>query len=91
MLRNHLHETLGNVNLRELVHLPEGEDLQEWIAYHVVEFYNQINLLYGTITEYCTPDRCKVMSAGPRYEYHWCDGNRFKKPVKVCTSQPLVA
>lgn len=32
-----------------------------------VDFFNQINMLYGTITEFCTESSCPVMSAGPRY------------------------
>lgn len=32
-----------------------------------VDFFNQINMLYGTITEFCTETSCSVMSAGPRY------------------------
>jgi hypothetical protein len=32
-----------------------------------VDFFNQINMLYGTITEFCTPQECPVMSAGPKY------------------------
>lgn len=40
-------------------------------------------MLYGTITEFCTPQLCAVMNAGPKYEYQWCDGVQFKKPVKV--------
>ena len=32
-----------------------------------VDFYNQINMLYGTIAEFCTPDECPVMSGGPTY------------------------
>jgi MOB kinase activator 1 len=63
--------------------LPEGEDLNEWLAvhgeslrlsyytfiYHVsiqhsshyplltaaVDFFNHLNMLYGTVTEFCTP------------------------------------
>jgi hypothetical protein len=31
-----------------------------------VDFYNQVNLLYGTLTEYCTPEVCPTMSAGPK-------------------------
>lgn len=31
-----------------------------------VDFFNQINMLYGTITEFCTETSCPVMSAGPR-------------------------
>ena len=44
--------------------LPEGEDLNEWVAVNTVDFFNQINMLYGTITEFCTEDRCPIMSAG---------------------------
>ena len=47
-----------------------------------VDFFNQINMLYGTITEFCTEERCPVMSAGPKYEYHWADGQAVKKPIK---------
>lgn len=32
-----------------------------------VDFFNQINMLYGTITEFCTEGSCAVMSAGPRW------------------------
>ena len=62
--------------------LPEGEDLNEWIAVNTVDFFNQINMLYGTITEFCTEERCAIMSAGPKYEYHWADGQTVKKPIK---------
>lgn len=47
-----------------------------------VDFFNQINMLYGTITEFCTEQSCPVMSAGPKYEYHWADGHTVKKPIK---------
>jgi len=40
-------------------------------------------MLYGTITEFCTPQICAVMSAGPKYEYHWADGTTVKKAIKV--------
>ena len=51
-------------NLRLAVILPEGEDLNEWVAVNTVDFFNQINMLYGTITEFCTEERCPIMSAG---------------------------
>ena len=69
-------------NLRLAVILPEGEDLNEWVAVNTVDFFNQINMLYGTITEFCTEERCPIMSAGPKYEYHWADGQTVKKPIK---------
>nr|KAG5710374.1 hypothetical protein BaRGS_022192 [Batillaria attramentaria] len=39
-------------------------------------------MLYGTITEFCLEETCPVMSAGPKYEYHWADGQTIKKPIK---------
>ncbi|XP_037337306.2 MOB kinase activator 1A [Pungitius pungitius] len=81
-LLKHAEATLGSGNLRQAVMLPEGEDLNEWIAVNTVDFFNQINMLYGTITEFCTEISCSVMSAGPRYEYHWADGTNIKKPIK---------
>eukprot|EP00698_Gefionella_okellyi_P006448 TRINITY_DN15798_c0_g1_i1.p1 TRINITY_DN15798_c0_g1~~TRINITY_DN15798_c0_g1_i1.p1 ORF type:complete len:226 (-),score=47.10 TRINITY_DN15798_c0_g1_i1:129-806(-) len=75
--------TLGSGNLRGAVKLPPGEDVNEWLAVNTVDFYNQINMLYGTITEFCTPERCPVMSAGPKFEYHWADGVTIKKAIRV--------
>jgi MOB kinase activator 1 len=33
------------------------------IQISVVDFYNQINLLYGSITEFCSPQSCPEMKA----------------------------
>lgn len=60
-----------------------GEDLQDWIAVHVVDFFNRINLIYGTISEYCTEETCPRMSGGPKYEYLWADGDKYKKPIPL--------
>ncbi|XP_030573481.1 MOB kinase activator-like 1 isoform X2 [Drosophila novamexicana] len=73
-LMKHAAATLGSGNLRNAVALPDGEDLNEWVAVNTVDFFNQINMLYGTITEFCTEESCGIMSAGPKYEYHWADG-----------------
>lgn len=53
----------------------------------MVDFFNRINLLYGTICEYCTDQTCPTMSGGPRYEYHWQDGNNYKKPTQLPAPQ----
>lgn len=58
-------------------------NLQTALLLSAVDFFNQINMLYGTITEFCTPQDCPVMSAGPKYEYHWKDDGQFKKPARV--------
>lgn len=82
-LQQNMMKTLGSGNLRLAVTLPEGEDLNEWIAVNTVDFFNQINMLYGTLTEFCTPETCPVMSAGPKFEYLWADGVKIRKPIKV--------
>jgi MOB kinase activator 1 len=82
-LHKHAKATLGSGDLRLAVALPEREDLNEWLAVNTVDFFNQINLLYGSITEFCTPKSCPVMSAGPKYEYLWADGVKVKRPIKV--------
>ncbi|OVA18425.1 Mob1/phocein [Macleaya cordata] len=82
-LRKHIDATLGSGNLREAVRLPPGEDANEWLAVNTVDFFNQVNLLYGTLTEFCTPENCPTMTAGPKYEYRWADGVQIKKPIEV--------
>ena len=92
-LMKHAAATLGSGNLRLAVMLPEGEDINEWVAVNseletfeiqpykvshiyfyyflsetAVDFFNQINMLYGTITEFCTDQTCPIMSAGAKYK-----------------------
>ncbi|KAI9690871.1 MAG: Mitotic exit network component [Bathelium mastoideum] len=62
-LKQFAEATLGSGSLRKAVKLPEGEDRDEWLAVNVVDFYNQINLLYGSITEFCSPQTCPEMKA----------------------------
>lgn len=42
-------------------------------------------MLYGAITEFCSPESCPRMTAGDEYEYLWQDSNssKFKKPTKL--------
>ncbi|ERL87808.1 hypothetical protein D910_05197 [Dendroctonus ponderosae] len=49
----------------------------------VVDFFNRINLIYGTICDDCTEQTCPTMSGGPRFEYLWADGGKFKKPTPL--------
>lgn len=72
---------IGDMNMA--VELPEGEDLNEWLAVNTIEFYNEISLLYGTLTEFCVSKTCPTMSAGPKYEYLWADGHNVTTPLKV--------
>lgn len=82
-LKRHIEATLGTGNMLQAVALPEGEDLNEWLAVNTVDFYNAINILYATLDQYCTLRKCPVMSAGQKYEYLWADGVKVKKPQKL--------
>ena len=63
--------------------LPKGEDQNEWLAVNTVDFFNEISLLYGTISDFCTRESCPRMTAGEEYEYLWMDGVKYKKPTEV--------
>ncbi|KAJ5645969.1 hypothetical protein N7490_002341 [Penicillium lividum] len=82
-LRQFAEATLGSGSLRKAVKLPEGEDLNEWLAVNVVDFYNQINLLYGSLTEFCSPTSCPEMKATDEFEYLWQDSENYKRPTKM--------
>ncbi|EEH42221.2 uncharacterized protein PADG_07041 [Paracoccidioides brasiliensis Pb18] len=86
-LRQFAEATLGSGSLRKAVKLPEGEDLNEWLAVNVVDFYNQINLLYGSITEFCSPQSCPEMKATDEFEYLWQDSENYKRPTKMPAPQ----
>ena len=75
--------TLGSGNLREAVALPAGEDLNEWLAMKTVDLFNEVELVHGMVSDYCTDSCCSVMSAGPKYEYLWADGHEYRQPTKV--------
>lgn len=77
----------SGINLRDAVKLPFGEDPNDWIAVHVVDFFNRINLIYGTISEYCDSTSCPTMSGGARFEYLWADGDKYKKPTVLPAPQ----
>lgn len=59
-------------------------DPNEWLAANVFDFFNYINLFYGSISEHCTWKDCPVMCAG-NTEYPWIDSS--KKTVKIPAPQ----
>jgi len=72
-------ETLRQgTSLKQAVKKPDDESFDDWLAVHIVDFYNRLQLLYGTVEEVCTPDSCPQMSGGAKYEYLWQDGMKFK-------------
>ncbi|CEG50257.1 Kinase A-anchor protein Neurobeachin and related BEACH and WD40 repeat proteins [Plasmopara halstedii] len=73
----------SGLDLVDCIQLPEGCQLDEWIAVHVIDFFNEISLLFGTISEFCTHSSCPVMSAGPCYTYLWADGLQQVAPISL--------
>ena len=73
----------SGLDLRTVVRLPPGENIDDWIAVHVVDFFNRINLIYGTMAERCSETSCPVMAGGPRYEYRWQDERQYRRPAKL--------
>uniref|UniRef100_A0A0K0DKX9 MOB kinase activator-like 3 n=1 Tax=Angiostrongylus cantonensis TaxID=6313 RepID=A0A0K0DKX9_ANGCA len=87
----------SGVDLRTAVRLPVKENLDDWIAVHTVDFFNRINLMYGTIADVCTKESCPTMSGGLnllsmmfRYEYLWQDGGDYKKPTRLPAPEYMV-
>lgn len=87
-LHRHADETLSaGIDLSETVKLPRSEELNDWIAVHLVDFFNRINLLYGVVADDCSKITCPSMSGGPKYEYLWCDNENYKKPTALSAPQ----
>lgn len=58
--------TLGTGNLRVAVTLPPGEDLNEWLAVKTVDLFNEVNLVYGFVGDYCaSPAAVASRARGP--------------------------
>lgn len=75
--------TLGAGDLRAAVKLPAGENLNDWLAVSVVDFFNQLSCLYAPVAEFCTSEKCEEMTAGPGYKYLWQDNDKYKKPTML--------
>lgn len=92
---------------RNAVQLPPNQDRKEWLAInstplypftpltlHVslaVDFFNQLNLIYGCISEFCTDTSCPIMSAGKKYEYLMWPTPTTPKPHAVSAPNYVTA
>jgi MOB kinase activator 1 len=82
-LAQHQMDTLGLGDMHNAVKLPQGEDINEWYAVNIVDFYNELSVLYETLKGVCTVDKCPKMRAGPNYSYLWSDGQKYKKATEL--------
>ena len=63
--------------------LKSDTSLEDWLAVHVVDFMNRIDLLYGLVKDACTFDSCPKMTGGQKYEYKWADDGDYRVNNKV--------
>lgn len=68
--------------IRKSIKLPMGTDKNEWLAKNICEFSDELDKLYGTVTEYCTEESCPIMTAGPGFKYLWRE-NESERPEEV--------
>ncbi|KAI9014593.1 Mob1/phocein [Phycomyces nitens] len=72
-------------NFKTIIELPKYVDVNEWLAFNTFEFFNCLNLVYGSINDFCTAQSCPAMSGGPGVEYTWSDS--VSKKVKLPAPQ----
>ncbi|XP_063585171.1 uncharacterized protein LOC134762562 [Penaeus indicus] len=76
-----LERKIPETDLRQLVELPPGLGYEEWLASHTIDFFQHINLLYGTVCEYCTLSGCPDMTGPTTRQYLWFDEKGKKTRV----------
>ena len=74
--------TLGGGDIKDTVRLPDGEDLNEWIAVNTLHFFNAAGMIWATCQQFCTVQSCPHMTAG-RAEFLWKDDTTYKKPTPL--------
>ncbi|XP_013786393.1 MOB kinase activator 2-like [Limulus polyphemus] len=72
--------TVPVAQLRELAELPPGLDYNEWLAFNTLAFFDNVNLIYGTVSEFCTVSGCLDMTGHYNRQYLW-----FDEKDKQCT------
>jgi len=82
-------------DMKKIVKCPPDEDLNDFLANHVVDFYTRAKLVYSTVMDSeealmrtCNDQNCPIMNGGPKYEYLWQDGN--KKLEKVSAPEYVI-
>ncbi len=69
--------------LKDLIKLPEGETLNDWLEINTIHFFNISSVVYGSLANNCTENSCPHTKAGNRYEYFWVDGSKYKEPTSM--------
>jgi len=87
-LKHSLKASLGKgEHLKDCIKLPPDENKDEWIAMNTIELYNNMNLCYGIITNFCTANSCPHMTAGPKATYYWADKKKKERAQDLPASE----
>lgn len=72
--------TLGSEGLHKLVQTPEGENVNDWIALHVMDFFNEISLLGELATTHEDAEKFNQPGRGfpAGFVYKWRDAKNKK-------------
>lgn len=74
---------IPETELNYITEIPEGLESREWLALHTIGFFEHINLIYGTVSEFCTTSSCPdMLGPGPR-TYLWMDERGKKSRVSA--------
>ncbi|KAJ9059704.1 Maintenance of ploidy protein mob2 [Entomophthora muscae] len=74
-------------NFTPIVALPRFVDLDEWLASNIFDFFFYLNTFYGSLSDFCQPQTCPVLSADAGIEYPWVDSQ--KKSHRIPASQHI--
>jgi hypothetical protein len=69
---------------KTIVQLPKYVDFGEWVALNIFEFYHHLNLFFGVVSDYCTPQSCPSMSAGSNTNYLYVDNSGQAVNLPAC-------
>jgi hypothetical protein len=72
-------------NFKTIVMLPKYVDVMEWVAKNIFDFYQNLNMFYGIISECCTQQSCPTMTAGPQLSYTWYNADRKSVQLPAAT------
>lgn len=70
-------------SFKTIVQLPKYVDYGEWLSLIIFEMYGHLNLFYGVIAEYVTPEQYPTMNAGAT-NYLWKDSKGHEINLPAC-------
>lgn len=88
-LQQRMKETEGG-DVRAGVCVPDGEDVNLWLANYTLYFFNRTSAVWETFKPFVTKENSPVMCATAEYEYLWADGVTIKKPIRLSAPEYIV-